>query len=236
MAGAQATTEERRLGPRSRLLLQTIEARLRPRLLEVLLAPDEPQKMTYEEFLEWADEDSHAEWVDGEVEFMSPASDDHQDIGGFLIALMRIFVQYHALGWVRHAPFQMKTGRDLPGREPDIVYLGKANLHRLKRTFIDGPADLAVEIMSPESVGRDQVDKFNEYAQGGVSEYWLIGPMNRTAEFFQLEGNQYRTILAGSEGEFHSLVLSGFWLRVEWLWQEPKPLELDVLRLLGVLP
>jgi len=60
--------------------------------------------------------------------------------------------------------------------------------------------------------------------------------MNRTAEFFQLEGNQYRTILAGSEGEFHSLVLSGFWLRVEWLWQEPKPLELDVLRLLGVLP
>ncbi|HDN80831.1 MAG TPA: Uma2 family endonuclease, partial [Chloroflexi bacterium] len=29
--------------------------------------------MTYEEFLDWADEDTLAEWVDGEVVMYSPA-------------------------------------------------------------------------------------------------------------------------------------------------------------------
>lgn len=32
-------------------------------------------KMTYEEFLAWADEDTWAEWVDGEVIYMSPVSE-----------------------------------------------------------------------------------------------------------------------------------------------------------------
>jgi Uma2 family endonuclease len=203
--------------------------------MEVLLATQTPQPMSYAEFLAWADEDTHAEWVDGEVAFMSPATDEHQDIGGFLIALMRVFIRHHGLGWVRSAPFQMKTGPDLPGREPDIMYLSNAHLGRRRSTFIDGPADLAVEIISSESITRDQVVKFREYAMGGVSEYWLIDPMNRWAAFFRLEGDQYHTIFAGPEGEFQSLVLPGFWLRVEWLWQEPKPLELDVLRALGVV-
>jgi len=39
------------------------EESLRRRLLEILLAPAEPRKMTYEEFLAWADEDTLAEWV-----------------------------------------------------------------------------------------------------------------------------------------------------------------------------
>ncbi len=48
--------------------------KLRRRLLEVLLEPVQPRKMTYEEFLAWAGEDTLAEWVDGEVEMTSPAS------------------------------------------------------------------------------------------------------------------------------------------------------------------
>jgi hypothetical protein len=41
--------------------------------------------------------------------------------------------------------------------------------------------------------------------------------------------------LDGREGVYHSEALPGFWLRVEWLWQEPLPKTLDVLRDLGVL-
>ena len=44
-----------------------MEESLRRQLLEVLLAPAEPCKIPYEEFLAWADEDTLAEWVDGEV-------------------------------------------------------------------------------------------------------------------------------------------------------------------------
>jgi len=35
-------------------------------------------KMSYDAFLEWADEDSHAEWVDGEVITFMPAKDVHK--------------------------------------------------------------------------------------------------------------------------------------------------------------
>jgi len=38
-----------------------------------------PGPVTFEEFLEWLDEDTHAEWVDGAIIMMSLASDQHQE-------------------------------------------------------------------------------------------------------------------------------------------------------------
>jgi hypothetical protein len=55
------------------------------------------------------------------------------------------------------------------------------------------------------------------------------------ADFYQLEGERYRVAFSGEEGEYHASVLPGFLLRVEWLWQEPLPKTLDVLRELGLL-
>ena len=43
----------------------------------------------------------------------------------------------------------MKTGPDLPGRAPDILFTSNARIKRLKKSHLDGPADLAVEIISP---------------------------------------------------------------------------------------
>jgi hypothetical protein len=34
---------------------------------------------------------------------------------------------------------------------------------------------------------------------------------------------------SGKEGEHHALALPGFWLRVEWMWQEPLPHPLRAL-------
>jgi len=121
-----------------------------------------PPKMTYEEFLAWADEDTCAEWVDGEVIMLTPAPRKHQDVAVFLIALLRHFVETHSLGAILSAPFQMKTGPDLPGREPDILFVAREHLDRLKDTYLDGPADLVVEIVSSDSRARDRGEKFYE--------------------------------------------------------------------------
>ncbi len=202
---------------------------------QVIGATREPPagKMTYEEFLAWADEDTLAEWVDGEVIMVSPASDRHQDVADFLTSVLRIYVTGRELGWVRSAPFQMKTGPDLPGREPDILFLHRDHLDRLRETYLDGPADLVVEIVSPDSVGRDRGEKFYEYEAGGVPEYWLIDPQREWAECYQLEGKRYRLAFEGREGEYRSRELPDFWLRVEWLWQEPLPAVEDVLLEVG---
>ena len=198
------------------------EERLRRRMLELLLGRKELSKMTYKEFLAWADEDTLAEWVDGGIVMVSPASDRHQDISGFVESVLRSFVQARQLGIVRSAPFQMKLAQS--GREPDLLYVAQENLQRLKETYLDGPADLVVEIISPESAGQDRGDKFYEYERAGIPEYWLIDPQTKRAEFYQLtESGQYRFVPPDAEGIFCSAVLRGFWLRVEWLWQEPLP-------------
>jgi Uma2 family endonuclease len=116
------------------------------------------------------------------------------------------------------------------GREPDLLFVANEHLDRLQETYLDGPADLVVEIVSPESAGRDRGEKFYEYERGGILEYWLLDPQVRRAEFYQLntEG-QYQQMSPDAEDRYHSAVLSGFWLRVEWLWQEPLPHPLRVL-------
>jgi len=211
---------------------------LRRRLLEVLLTPVERTrmmrpKMTYEEFLAWADEDTLAEWVDGEVVMYSPASDRHQDMARFLAAVLSIYVETYGLGVIRPAPFQMKLER---GREPDLLFVAREHLNRLKETYLDGPADLAVEIVSPESAGRDRGEKFYEYEQAGIPEYWLIDPQTERAEFYQLTAaGQYRLVLPDAEGIYRAAVLPDLWLRVAWLWQTPLPLVLDVVRELGLI-
>jgi Uma2 family endonuclease len=190
-----------------------------------------PGKMTYEEFLVWADEDTWAEWVNGEVIILTPASNKHQDLAGFLTALLRYFVETRQLGVVRFAPFQMKTGPNLPGREPGILFIAREHLDRLRDTYLDGPADLVVEIISHDSRARDRGEKFYEYEQGGVREYWLLDYLRRQAEFYQLGPDGiYRPVPIGADGIYQSAVLEGLWLRVKWLWQEPLPPLMNVLR------
>jgi Uma2 family endonuclease len=194
------------------------------------------KKLTYEEFLEWCDEDTWAEWVNGEVIVLTPASDRHQDLADFLTAILRVYTEARGLGVVRSAPFQMKTGPELPGREPDVLFIATEHLERLKKTFLDGPADLVIEITSPESRLRDRGEKFAEYELGGVKEYWLINPEREEADFYRLdERGRYRLTEPNSEGVYRSVVLPGFRLKVGWLWQEPLPPVLDVLRELGLI-
>jgi Uma2 family endonuclease len=191
--------------------------------------PTEP--MTYEEFLEWLTDDAYAEWVDGKVVPMSPIGGLHDQVVAFLRALLLLFLEAHPLGQLRGEPFQMKTGPNLPGRSPDILFVANENLTRLRNTLLAGPADIAVEVISPGSVHCDRVEKFGEYEQGGVREYWLPDPQSRQADFYLLgEDGRYHAIPLDADGIFHSQVLPGFWLKAEWLWQEPLPKLLGILR------
>jgi Uma2 family endonuclease len=188
--------------------------------------------MSYEAFLEWADEDMLAEWVDGEVMIASPASGQDQVIREFLYHVLRIFVGVHKRGIARVARFQMKLPRS--GREPDLLFVATENLDRLKSTYLDGPADMVVEISSTESRYRDRGEKFFEYEQAGISEYLLIDPARQWAELYVLGPHgHYQTVFSGEEGILCFHAISGFWLRTEWLWKPPPILQ--TLRELGII-
>jgi Uma2 family endonuclease len=193
-------------------------------------------KVTFAEFIEWCDEDIRAEWVDGDIELMpSPVSLDHQDIGGFLDQTLGIYVSERDLGKVVLAPYVMHMAQISRGREPDLIFVKQERLPLLTRLYLDGPADLAIEIVSPSSLARDTKIKLREYERAGVEEYWVLNPDKQTAVFYQLEGNKYRAVSPDRQGIYHSRVVAGYWLRVASLWQQPLPKALDVLRELGVI-
>jgi Uma2 family endonuclease len=187
--------------------------------------------VTYDEFLARPDIPVHSEWVNGRVYTMSPISKEHASVGAFLLKLLGSHAEAKDLGEVYCEPFQMKTGPDLPGRAPDVIFISKKNLPCLKRLCLEGPADLVVEIISPESRTRDQRDKFQEYQQGGVPEYWLIDPERQRAEFYLRENDGlYHAAVLDAEGRFHSRQMDGVRLKVSWLWERPLPRTLDILR------
>lgn len=189
-------------------------------------------KMSFEDFLKY-DEHTCAEWVNGEVFPMSPASDRHQNVSDFLIAILRIYTEFKNLGVIRSAPYLMRLNKN-KAREPDLLFLSHAHQDKLLPTYLDGAADLVVEIISPDSIARDRETKFSEYEQAGISEYWLIDPILKSAEFYQLENDRYHAIDL-QDGIYHSRVLTSFKLQESWLWQDPLPNVLDILKHLKIV-
>ncbi|HEU0055294.1 MAG TPA: Uma2 family endonuclease [Longimicrobium sp.] len=177
-----------------------------------------PNRVSYEEFLATM-EGKRAEWVDGEVELMSPASSAHEGISAFLLTAFRGFVARRGIGGRVMLPYQMKLARS--GREPDVIYVAAENLPRIRRTYIDGSADMVVEVVSPDSRIRDRRTKYLEYEEAGVREYWIVDPMKRTAEVFRLGWDgKYAPVEPGDPPRLVSEVIPGLWIDPAWLWVE----------------
>jgi Uma2 family endonuclease len=188
--------------------------------------------MTQQEFLAWEEEDIHAEWVAGEVTIFMPTSKQHQQIVGFLNTLLGLYVRLFELGQVLTAPYSMRATPNGSVREPDLLYVAKERVEKIKRMFLDGPADLVVEIISETSVTRDRADKFYEYQEGGVREYLIVDSRagKERVDYYVLDvEGSYQAIVPDEHGKFHSVVIPGFWFRKEWLFQENAPDVLDCL-------
>jgi Uma2 family endonuclease len=196
-----------------------------------LAAPGET--VTFEEYLTACD-GATAEWVAGTVLPMSPTSDQHQDIVEFLAALMRYLAEETDAGIVRTSQIAMHIGET--ARLPDILFLSAEHLGRRHDTFIEGPADLVIEVVSPESRARDRGEKFYEYEQAGIAEYWLIDPLRETVDLYRLgRDGRYVSVAAHPTDRMESVVLNGFWVDPGWLWSEPIPKLNRVLKAWGLI-
>ena len=188
------------------------------------------RRATYEEYLAAAGESRIVEWVDEEIIEYMPPSIEHQDLAGFLLQLVGLFVARFSLGKVLMAPTEVKLWSGGPSREPDIFFVSAANLSSFDKRRFNGAPDLVIEVVSPGSVREDRVRKFTEYEQAGVREYWLVDPRPHqcTVECYRRdEAGVFAPVDVTEDGRLHSAVLThggaSFWLHVDWLWQEPLP-------------
>ena len=167
----------------------------------------------------------HCEWVEGVVIKMSPVTSQHDRLTYFLRQLLEAFFELRPIGIVKSQPFMMRL-EAFPKRrrEPDLFVILHTNPHELKNTYMDGPADIVIEVVSEESVKRDHGEKFIEYEKGGVPEYWIVDPIHEESRFYRLhEDGRYRRQAEDSDGHYQTPALSGLKIHVPTLWQAELP-------------
>jgi Uma2 family endonuclease len=183
--------------------------------------------ITEDMFDELVDEDTKAELFDGVMIVHSPATLEHDDIGGFIRALMRFFAARRKLGSVLgpDAIVHLATCRKFC---PDFFFVRKERMPRPRPKQFEGAADLIGETLSPSTRDYDLQDKRTAYREAGVGEIWYLDPLNRAIIIDRRQGGKY-TEETFRKGRVGSDVLKGFWLDVSWLWQDPLPDPLTCL-------
>ncbi|HBI43055.1 MAG TPA: hypothetical protein DDY78_09390 [Planctomycetales bacterium] len=186
---------------------------------------------TFEDFCLLVKDGQKADLIDGVIYMASPDNNDANRLCVWLLTLMEMFVEANDLGdmFVSRSAFRLDGGNS---PEPDIAFVRKERLHLVLRGFTDGPPDLAVEIVSPESVERDYKKKRLQYQRAGVLEYWIIDEIEEKVTLLRLAANRVYREVRPRKGVLASEAMPGFWLRAEWLWQTPRPKKAKVLKML----
>jgi Uma2 family endonuclease len=176
-------------------------------LLEELLPPQ--GSWSEEEYLVLTDHRNRlVEFTDGLLEVLPMPTDKHQSVLKFLFLAFYGFAEPRG-GKVHFAPLRLQIR---PGkfREPDLLLLLSADDPRRQNRFWLG-ADLALEVVSEEKPERDLIEKRGDYAEGGVSEYWIVNPQAQAITVLSLRGNAYEETGTYRRGESAaSASLAGF--------------------------
>ena len=125
---------------------------------------------------------------------MSPApTDAHQKVLDKIYRRLGDYIEENKLGETRVAPYDVYLNRR-NAYQPDITFIANENLHKIKDNGLHGAPDLVIEILSPATWRFDKEDKKDEYERSGVKEYWMVDPVDKTAEGFQLVGNEFQSL------------------------------------------
>ena len=172
----------------------------------------EEERRQRERFTEELDEDTKAEFINGQVVVHSPVRLGHLQAGFFVTNLLGNFVMQHDLGGVFSEKCFIRCTRN--DYEPDVCFFSQtkcAGWESAKKIF--PPPDLVVEILSPSTERNDRTIKLQDYARHGIGEYWIVDSDARSVEQYTLPlgGREYRLNARLDDQELlASTVLVGF--------------------------
>jgi Uma2 family endonuclease len=205
-----------------------VEVKLGPKTVDVPYTVRIPD-VSEDEFDELVDEDTRAELLDGVMIVHSPASPRHDNVAGFLRALMRVYARAKRLGLVLgpDALIRLKPKRKVG---PDLFFLKQDRLPRpLPAKQFEGAPDMIVEVLSPSNRSDDLEDKRPLYREAGVEEIWFVDPDRQEIYVDRRRKKRYASETV-TTGRLASTALEGFWIEAEWLWAEELPEELACLK------
>ncbi len=142
-----------------------------------------PVKFTYEHYCLWPEGDRR-ELIEGNF-FVTPApTEKHQRLCGNLYFYFRLFLEQHPVGRVYIAPFDVILD-EFSTVQPDLCFIENERLGKLKTEGLRGTPDLAIEVLSPGTRGRDEKLKKELYFKHGLRELWLVDPEDDSVSVYE---------------------------------------------------
>ncbi|MCW5851838.1 MAG: Uma2 family endonuclease [Anaerolineae bacterium] len=174
--------------------------------------------LTVEDFACLSEGDSHYELAQGRLVVTGLTGGEHGALIVEVGAALRAYVAHRQLGVVL-----LRTGYCLARnpdtvRSPDVSFLRQERIPAsgLPRGYIDGPPDLAVEIVSPGDRAEDIEAKVQDYLAYGTRLIWVVQPRTRTVTVYYPDGQA--RVLRGEDRLNGEDVVPGFTLALADLW------------------
>jgi len=159
------------------------------------LARRDDRSHTYRDYLDWP-EDARYELIDGVAYLMAPAPDlTHQVVVGEIFRqLANSLTDQPCRALIAPVDVRLPKGDEADDAidtvvQPDVLVV--CDPARLERRGVRGAPDFVVEVLSSSTAGHDHVLKRRAYEKAGVSEYWLVHPVDRIVTIYRLEAGVY---------------------------------------------
>ena len=191
------------------------------------------EKIKRENFYNEITDEEKVEFINGEIIVHSPVKKEHNDASRFLHQLLGPYVGMNELGYIGYEKIMITLSRN--DYEPDLCFFKKAKAKAFKdgQSLFPAP-DLVVEVLSKGTSKNDRGIKFEDYQAHEVMEYWIVDPIKKIIEQYQLnKSKKYELILKAKSGTIESKAVKGFSFKIAAIFEEKKNME-ELMRLLKV--
>lgn len=169
---------------------------------------------THEDLWVLPDDGNRYELVAGELHVTPATRVRHQAAVGTVFAAVARWADEHG-GRAYPAPIDLRFADDTV-LQPDVLALTADHAGQVWERWVDGPADLVVEVSSPSTASHDLIRKRQVYERGGVVEFWYVDLDAEVIFVHRLESGRYgdpAAFVAGATAD--SGVLPGFTIDVD---------------------
>ena len=148
------------------------------------------KRVSYEEFLKISREsEERYEYINGEIYLLASPKTTHQKALGELYSIFyNLFKGKKCIPMI--APYDIRLKRhkkDINVVQPDLMVICDLEDKLGADDYYYGVPSLVLEIISNSTRGKDYLKKLDLYMSCGVSEYWIVDPVNREIHVYSFK-------------------------------------------------
>lgn len=183
--------------------------------------------LTFDQFLETFGPKDFVELVDGVVVEKTMVQLEHERLQRWLYVLLSLYAKRSELGEVLGSRSAVKIS-EFRGCMPDLFFVRSDRHEIVTQKATVGAPDMTLEIVSPGDRPSDMITLEVDYTNIGVQEIIFIDQRRRRVRVLRKNDEGYSEAML-TDRELVLESLGGVKLKLDWLFDEPRPDELKIL-------